>query len=255
MNIETSKQICSAYIDGCHIKNYVYDLRQVQDRSETSTTTLSFRATFSRPTKTEPINTAVAYVTYYLKGTPDQPTISYRIENDSHIHHPEENLAFSEVWLDRVVSRKLKLSKLMNCKTAFDSSRISEKKKEPVIVQKKEVIKERFTTGEVVKAKCNGWSKYYSGTITKVNADGSCSITFEDGETKTQVKDKLILKQGENEPVLIFVAGQQVRAKFAGKGHFYPATISTVNEDGTFDLKYLDGDWEEGAKKENLLPL
>lgn len=65
----------------------------------------------------------------------------------------------------------------------------------------------------------------------------------------------LILKQGENEPVLIFVAGQQVRAKFAGKGHFYPATISTVNEDGTFDLKYLDGDWEEGAKKENLLPL
>ncbi len=60
--------------------------------------------------------------------------------------------------------------------------------------------------------------------------------------------------------------GQKVRARFAGKGHFYPAKVSAVSVeeerdefDGellathvTYSLAYLDGDWEDGAKREHM---
>ena len=109
--------------------------------------------------------------------------------------------------------------------------------------------------GDVVKAKCSGWSKCYVGEITCVNDNGTYDITFEDGEQKQGIKESQIQKAGEKEEQVTFVLGQKVRAKFSGKGHFYPATISKINEDGSYNLKYLDGDWEENAKKENLVPL
>ena len=112
-----------------------------------------------------------------------------------------------------------------------------------------------YKEGDVVKARVGGWTKHYQGVITRVNVDKTYNITFEDGEKKSNVKESQIQKEGEESTSESFVLGQKVRAKFAGKGHFYPATISAVNEDGTFDLKYLDGDWEENAKKDNLLPL
>ena len=49
-----------------------------------------------------------------------------------------------------------------------------------------------------------------------------------------------------------FIVGARVRSRFAGKGHFYPANVSEINDDGTFKLKYLDGDWEDDAKAENM---
>ena len=52
-----------------------------------------------------------------------------------------------------------------------------------------------------------------------------------------------------------FTVGTKVRARFAGKGHFYPARISKCNSDGTFDLEYMDGDWEEGAKLEHIVAI
>ena len=52
-----------------------------------------------------------------------------------------------------------------------------------------------------------------------------------------------------------FAEGMKVRARFAGKGHFYPARISKCNADGTYDLTYLDGDWEEGAKAEHIVAI
>ena len=56
-------------------------------------------------------------------------------------------------------------------------------------------------------------------------------------------------------PEPAFTVGMKVRARFAGKGHFYPARISKCNTDGTYDLTYLDGDWEEGAKAEHIVAI
>ena len=46
--------------------------------------------------------------------------------------------------------------------------------------------------------------------------------------------------------------GDKVRALFAGKGHWYPATVSALNADGTFVLDYADGDFEDDAKREHI---
>ena len=46
--------------------------------------------------------------------------------------------------------------------------------------------------GDRVKAKCSGWTKYYSGEITRVNSDGSYDIKFEDGERKRGVTESQI---------------------------------------------------------------
>ena len=42
--------------------------------------------------------------------------------------------------------------------------------------------------GDTVEAKCPGWTRYYSGTITRVNRDGTYDIKFDDGERKSSVK-------------------------------------------------------------------
>ena len=78
--------------------------------------------------------------------------------------------------------------------------------------------------GDRVKAQCSGWSKAYYGTVTLVNGDGTYAMEFEDGEVVKRVTSAQIKKEGEEEVAVQYVVGQKVRAKFAGKGHFYPAT-------------------------------
>ena len=49
-----------------------------------------------------------------------------------------------------------------------------------------------------------------------------------------------------------FVVGQKVRARFAGRGHFYPATITAVLAQERYDILYADGDREKGVQKKHL---
>jgi hypothetical protein len=117
------RQAVVAFIEACLVKNYVYDLRRVNNMRKGDAQV--FRATWSRPNKTEPIPRAVVYVTYTVNTTLNAPLqISYRIENETHVHHPDENISFSEVWLDRILERKLKMKAFVDMTTPFDTSRI-----------------------------------------------------------------------------------------------------------------------------------
>ena len=49
-----------------------------------------------------------------------------------------------------------------------------------------------------------------------------------------------------------FFVGQRVRARFAGKAHFYNGKITADNGDGTFGIEYDDGDWEDELKAEYI---
>ena len=52
--------------------------------------------------------------------------------------------------------------------------------------------KKKRREGDRVKAKVDGWSKYFSGEITKVNYDGTYDMKFDDGERKRGVKETQI---------------------------------------------------------------
>ena len=50
----------------------------------------------------------------------------------------------------------------------------------------------RRIVGDTVRAKCQGWDDFFSGTVTKVKDDGTYDITFEDGEKRKSVREKEI---------------------------------------------------------------
>ena len=51
---------------------------------------------------------------------------------------------------------------------------------------------DQYQSGDRVEAKVKGWTKYYSGEITRENRDGTYDILFDDGERKSKVDAKLI---------------------------------------------------------------
>ena len=152
-----------------------------------------------------------------------------------------------------------------------------------------------FAVGDSVLAKCDGWTQAYSGTVTRVNKDGSLGIEFEDGEQRLSVPvSQVISKDGDDgkapppaaadevvqevaPPVAtitrapaaappaklppfewaeagdIVGVGYEVQVNFNRKegakvvrnSHLYRGRVRHVNDDGTFEVKYHDGDEED----------
>merc|ERR1711871_925334 len=122
-----------------------------------------------------------------------------------------------------------------------------------------------LSRGDKVEAKCTGWTKYYSGEITKVNRDGTYDIRFDDGERKSGVKKSQIKSKekrktkkskssrdsddddsSDNEDSLS--RGDKVEAKCTGWTKYYSGEITKVNRDGTYDIRFEDGERKSGVK-------
>ena len=52
-----------------------------------------------------------------------------------------------------------------------------------------------------------------------------------------------------------FVAGSQVEGNYQGMGTWYPGVIMRVHADGTYSVRYDDGDAEKSVSLHNLRPL
>merc|ERR1711871_1351093 len=126
-----------------------------------------------------------------------------------------------------------------------------------------------LSRGDKVEAKCTGWTKYYSGKITKVNRDGTYDIRFDDGERKSGVKKSQIKSKekrktkkskssrdsddddsSDNEDSLS--RGDKVEAKCTGWTKYYSGEITKVNRDGTYDIRFDDGERKSGVKKSQI---
>merc|ERR1711871_373909 len=126
-----------------------------------------------------------------------------------------------------------------------------------------------LSRGDKVEAKCTGWTKYYSGEITKVNRDGTYDIRFDDGERKSGVKKSQIKSKKksrdnksssssrrgrDNDESDVdsdddrYTRGDSVEAKVSGWTKYYSGEITRVNRDGTYDIKFDDGERKSGVK-------
>ena len=65
------------------------------------------------------------------------------------------------------------------------------------------------------------------------------------GLTRNNKKSAAANEENNNVTSSSFQVGQRVRARFAGKGHFYNGKITSDNGDGTYGIEYDDGDWED----------
>merc|ERR1712100_698593 len=85
--------------------------------------------------------------------------------------------------------RGVKTSEIKGGKDFDDESdyddRRSKRSKSP---KKKSSTGKKIRRGDRVEAKVKGWTKYYSGEVTRVNDDGTYDIKFDDGERKRGVK-------------------------------------------------------------------
>ena len=138
----------------------------------------------------------------------------------------------------------------------------------PVVNSRK--TKKKIRRGDRVEAKVKGWTKYYGGEVTRVNDDGTYDIKFDDGERKRGVKDSEILggkgddsDESDNDRRSRSRSprsrsskkrrrGDRVEAKVKGWTKYYGGEITRVNDDGTYDIKFDDGERKRGVKDSEI---
>ena len=117
--------------------------------------------------------------------------------------------------------------------------------------------------GAAVEANFRGAGLWAPGTIKRDRGDGSYDVKYQDGEFETRVPAALIRRQGlsiagnamdknpsrrqgheqqlYNHPLEV---GAAVEANFRGAGLWAPGTIKRDRGDGSYDVKYQDGEFE-----------
>jgi len=111
----------------------------------------------------------------------------------------------------------------------------------------------RFQVGEAVEADYGGEGTHYPGTVERVNEDGTYSIKYSDGDAEDNVPENRIrvatavAQPNDSESKDQFAVGDNVEADFGGEGTLFPGTIDKVVGDGTYDIKYSDGDHERNV--------
>ena len=96
--------------------------------------------------------------------------------------------------------------------------------------------------------------RYYKGEITRVNSDGTYDIRFDDGERKRGVRDDQI-KGSNDDPSSSRQSrreGDRVEAKVAGWTRYYKGEITRVNSDGTYDIRFDDGERKRGVRDDQI---
>ncbi|RLN64318.1 hypothetical protein BBJ29_004232 [Phytophthora kernoviae] len=116
--------------------------------------------------------------------------------------------------------------------------------------------KSSFSVGDVVKAKYKNGTKFFSGKISRVRSDGTFDIEYDDGDTETRVDATRILAVESDGPrgdtdsqrTKRFEVGDAVKARYKKGSKLFSGKISRVRSDGTYDVKYDDGDVETNVE-------
>ena len=114
-----------------------------------------------------------------------------------------------------------------------------------------------YNIDDIIEGNYRGQGKWYKGKISGVNENGTYDIAYDDGENESGLDKELVRVLGSeiinsdytSAPVGL-VEGTKVEGNYRGQGKWYPGKISAVNENGTYDIAYDDGENESGLDKE-----
>jgi hypothetical protein len=110
-----------------------------------------------------------------------------------------------------------------------------------------------FTVGDEVEGNYKGQGVWYPGVIGAAHGDGRYDLHYDDGERETRVDGSLIRLSVAEEPS--FVVGFKVEGNYQGMGNWYPGVIGRINGDGTYGVRYDDGDSEQYVPLQHLRPM
>merc|ERR1719230_2314741 len=118
----------------------------------------------------------------------------------------------------------------------------------------------KLEQGDKVEARHGGGSKWYPGTITRCRLNGSYDIHYDDGERETGVEKGMIRAldteddgdrrgggRGGGGSSKKLEQGDKVEARHGGGSKWYPGTITRCRLNGSYDIRYDDGDREQGV--------
>lgn len=129
----------------------------------------------------------------------------------------------------------------------------------------------RLATECRVEARIKGWKQHYSGTVKKVNTDGTYAVVFDDGERVDSVSSKeiknfdallsstssCVASTPDSSPVAAasdglpakaatrLSVGTNIEARIKGWKQNHSGTVKKVNADGTYAVVFDDGDYCE----------
>ncbi|CAM9280710.1 unnamed protein product [Ectocarpus sp. 6 AP-2014] len=118
-----------------------------------------------------------------------------------------------------------------------------------------------FTRGDRVEARYRGrGTKFYKGTISRVNSNDTVDVAYDDGEKEIGIATEHVRslepgasRGGSRTRGSTMARGDRVEVRYRGKGtKFYKGKISRVNSDGTMDISYDDGEKEVGIAEEHV---
>ncbi|KAH9106756.1 hypothetical protein LEN26_014503, partial [Aphanomyces euteiches] len=101
-----------------------------------------------------------------------------------------------------------------------------------------------WKVGQKVEARYKRRQKYYKSKIARVRLNGTYDIEYDDGEKETNVDKEMIRPLPDLIEIQHFEEGDAVEAQYDGKSRFYPGMITRCRLDGSYDIKYDDGDVE-----------
>ena len=118
---------------------------------------------------------------------------------------------------------------------------------------------EKIRVGEKVEAKCKGSRRYFPGKVKADNGDDTYDILFDDGDRdrrcpSSDVKSssrKPNADESSSEDDSLRV-GRKVEAKCKGSRQYYSGKIAADNGDGTYDIKFDDGDRDRRCRRSDI---
>jgi hypothetical protein len=109
--------------------------------------------------------------------------------------------------------------------------------------------------GDTVESRHGGQDQWFGAKVTTAHGDGSCDLTYDDGDKEKKVLRHRIRRKGDKDrPTL--TEGEVVDCRYGGGKKLFPGKIAKVHDDGlgnlSYDVLYNDGDKELKLKR-NLI--
>jgi hypothetical protein len=112
----------------------------------------------------------------------------------------------------------------------------------------------RLHTGDRIEVDYKRTGKFFVGAVAERSADGTYEVLYDDGDHEAGVERNQISSLMAR-AAIEYKEGDAVEVNYKGAGSYFKGKVSFVNSDGTYDVRYDDGDMESGAKAERLRPL
>jgi hypothetical protein len=112
----------------------------------------------------------------------------------------------------------------------------------------------RLEEGMKVEVNYKGKGKWFKGKIKREHSDGTFDIEYDDGDRETYVEKQNVRPRdgAESSNGGKPREGDKVKASCKGSTRKYPGTIHADNYDGTFDIKFDDGDRDRAVPERSV---